>query len=114
MPTNQHNIGHIQDMMKNFSRDEYTQVRDYIDNRIQETTPGEQRNIGGAGTGVEGPDASADSEKKKYIAQYGTNPIAQETAQSVPQPESEEVKKLQDEKAKEEHMAKGPAADGSH
>lgn len=112
MLVNQHNIEHLKTMMTNFNRDEFVQVRDYVDNRIAEMTPGERemRDIGG----VQGPDSSADSEKKKYIAQHGSDKNAQETAQSVPEPVSDEVKDMQNKEARKEHEAKGPAADGSH
>jgi hypothetical protein len=56
-------------------------------------------------------DASADDEKRKYIAQNGDNPLAQETAQAVPQPESNEVKDLQNEAAEAEHQAKGASSE---
>jgi hypothetical protein len=51
-------------------------------------------------------DVSADDEKKKWIAQNGDNPNHQERAQDVPQPESDEVKDLQNEAAEREHQAK--------
>jgi hypothetical protein len=56
-------------------------------------------------------DVSADDERKKFIAQNGENPLAQERAQDVPQPQSDEVKRLQDEMAEAEHQAKGASAD---
>lgn len=52
-------------------------------------------------------DVSADDERKKYIAQNGENPLAQERAQDVPQPQSNEAKDLQNELAEAEHQAKG-------
>jgi hypothetical protein len=52
-------------------------------------------------------DVSADDERKKYIAQNGNNPLAQERAQDVPQPESNELKDLQNELSEAEHQAKG-------
>lgn len=53
-------------------------------------------------------DVSADDERKKWIAQNGDNPLAQERAQDVPQPQSNEVKDLQNEAALREHQAKTP------
>lgn len=52
-------------------------------------------------------DVSADDERKKFIAQNGENPLAQERAQDVPQPESNELKDLQNELSEAEHQAKG-------
>lgn len=52
-------------------------------------------------------DVSADDERKKYIAQNGENPLAQERAQDVPQPSSNELKDLQNDMALAEHQAKG-------
>lgn len=47
-------------------------------------------------------DISADDEKKKYIAQHG-NPNAQPRAQDVPEPESDELKDLQNKVALEQN-----------
>jgi hypothetical protein len=91
-----HNIQHLTTMMEHFSREELTAVRDWVDQRIFDDTPG------GA--------TSGDSEKKKYIAQKGANPLDQVTAQDVPQPETDEVKDLQNEMARKEHLAKGGRA----
>lgn len=99
-----HNLDHIKTVMKNFSDDEIAQVRDWANDKLQGHT---DSTLGSA-------DASADDEKKKFIAQHGADPNAQTTAQNVPQPVSDEVKDLQNEKAREEHDAKGHAADGSH
>lgn len=52
-------------------------------------------------------DVGADDERKKYIAQHGENPLAQERAQDVPQPSSNELKDLQNEMSEAEHQAKG-------
>ena len=62
-------------------------------------------------TRVGSADVSADDEKKKYIAQAGSNPLAQERAQDVPQPQSNEAKDLQNELAEAEHQAKGAATE---
>jgi hypothetical protein len=56
-------------------------------------------------------DVSADDERKKYIAQNGNNPLAQERAQDVPQPQSNELKDLQNELSEAEHQAKGANTD---
>lgn len=56
-------------------------------------------------------DASADDERKKAIAQAGNNPLAQERAQDVPQPSSNELKDLQNEMSEAEHQAKGTHSD---
>jgi hypothetical protein len=52
-------------------------------------------------------DVTADDERKKFIAQNGENPLAQERAQDVPQPSSNELKDLQNDMAEAEHQAKG-------
>lgn len=52
-------------------------------------------------------DVSADDERKKFIAQHGENPLAQERAQDVPEPASDELKDLQNEMSEAEHQAKG-------
>lgn len=56
-------------------------------------------------------DVTADDERKKYIAQNGENPLAQERAQDVPQPQSNELKDLQNEMAEAEHQAKKAGTD---
>src|SRR4051812_46565962 len=94
-----HSVDHIKQMTLNFSEDELTKLRQHIDTRLTDMKQGEQ-------PGTNGPDSSADSEKKKYIAQHGSNPNNQETAQSVPEPESDEVKDLQNERARQEHYDK--------
>jgi hypothetical protein len=140
MPVKQHDIEHAKTMMSNFNPDELTQVRDWIDNQLHEKDPNgssrtqdinnslsdmdeneltelrskiDDRLLESRDDTQGSADASADDEKKKYIAQNGTNPLAQTTAQNVPQPESDEVKDLQNQKAEEEHQAKGEPANAA-
>lgn len=98
----EHDITHATNAMKNYSENELRQVRDHVDNRLASMQPDTQGSA----------DASADDEKKKYIAQHGSNPNAQTTAQNVPEPVSDEVKDLQNEKAAEEHRARGQVRKG--
>lgn len=56
-------------------------------------------------------DVTADDEKKKWIAQNGENPLAQERAQDVPEPQSDELKDLQNDMAEAEHQAKKAGTD---
>ncbi len=141
MAANQKNIKEITDKLDKFNPNELHQVRNYTDNRLHETDPDgsskdqdrknglsdmdenelaalrddiNERLLSQADGDLSSADESADDEKKKYIAQYGADKNAQLTAQDVPMPSDDEGKKLQDEKAHDEHMAKGPAADGSH
>lgn len=104
MPATQKNVTQVTDKLSEMNYDELTQVRRFLDNRLAEMHPDHQGSA----------DASADDEKKKYIAQHGANPNAQTTAQNVPQPSSDELKDLQNEKAREEHDARGTAANGEH
>lgn len=134
MPVKQHDIEHAKTMMSNFNPDELKQIRHWVDNRLHDEDPdgsSKDQDIANQLADMDEPaltelrtkiddrlleyrdetqgsaDASADDEKKKYIAQNGTNPIAQTTAQNVPQPQSNEVKDLQNEKAEEEHQQRG-------
>lgn len=138
----QHDIEHLKTMMANYNATELKQVRNWVDNRLAEADPDEARSrdsnfddrvdsmnedeLTKARQRIDdrlvefkddqqgSADVSADDEKKKYIAQHGANPNAQTSSQNVPQPESDEVKDLQNEKSREEHESRGPAADGSH
>lgn len=131
---NQSNVKQVTDKLDDFSYDELKQVRDYTDNRISEVHPGggtqaqdlqarladmndteltklrediNNRLMDDMDRKTGSADASADDEKKKYIAQYGNDPIHQERAQDVPVPVSQEGKDLQDEAAEAEHQASG-------
>lgn len=140
--TKQHDIEHLKTMMAHYDATELKQVRNWVDNRLAEADQDEARSrqdnldsriddmdedqLTKARQRIDdrlvdfkddqqgSADVSADDEKKKYIAQHGANPNAQTSSQNVPQPESGEVKDLQNEKSREEHDARGPAADGSH
>lgn len=141
MPSNQNAIKTVTDKLDDMNPDELRQVRNYADNRLHETDPDgsskdqdfrnrladmdereleelrddvNDRLLAYADGDAASADESADDEKKKYIAQHGADPNAQLTSQDVPTPSDQDGKDLQDEKAREEHTAKGPAADGSH
>lgn len=137
MPSKQAKVREITDKLQELNTDELKQVRDYTDNRLSEQDAnyhsgvpdwkdldrGSLENLRNdinehllskADGDLSSADESADDEKKKYIAQHMANPNAQLTAQDVPEPKSDEVKDLQNEAARAEHEAKGPAADGSH
>ena len=87
----------IQKHLKDLNDDELRQVRDQINDYLMDDLETKQASA----------DPSADSEKKKYIAQHGSDPNAQLTAQDIPEPASDEVKDLQNERASAEHQAKG-------
>jgi hypothetical protein len=88
--------------LADLSDDELREVRDQINDYLMDDMD----------TKLSSADPSADDEKKKYIAQHGSNPNAQTSAQNVPQPSSDEVKELQNEKAHDEHMARGQVEQG--
>lgn len=127
--TTQTTTNQITNQISDLSTSELKRVRNFVDNRLHENDPdyangkpdldsmdkgelGKLRDdinqllTDEADSTLSSADASADDEKRKYIAQNGSNPLAQETAQSVPAAVSDEVKDLQNEAARIEHDAK--------
>lgn len=90
-------LDEVRGHLDNLDDSELREVRDRINDKLMDSLDTKQASA----------DASADDEKKKYIAQHGSNPIAQTSAQNVPQPVGDEAKDLQNEKAHDEHLARG-------
>lgn len=81
----------------NMTDDELRDKRDEINDTLMDDMDNKQGSA----------DASADDEKKKYIAQHGDSIKDSERAQDVPQPVTDEVKDLQNDVAEDEHQAQG-------
>lgn len=141
MPSKQHDIEHAKTMMSNFNPDELKQIRDWVDNQLHDKDPDAARDQDSFSDKIDhmdedkltklrqqidnrlvefkddtlgSADPSADDEKKKHIAQHGADPNAQTSSQNVPQPVSNEVKDLQNEKSREEHESRGSVGNASH
>lgn len=87
----------IREQIGKLNENQLMELRQQINDRLLTFAEGQ---VGSA-------DASADDEKRKLIAQHGNNANEQLSAQSVPEPVSDEVKDLQNEAALAEHQAKG-------
>lgn len=93
-------VDRIKQQLKDLTPAEKGTIRDQINIELTGIAEGRQGSA----------DVDADDEKKKYIAQFG-DPNAQRRAQDVPEPESDELKRLQDQKSLEEHQAAGQPTD---